>query len=202
MALLNFHGNRKKKFIALTFDDAPSKETASILKVLKKYNVRATFFVCGNRIKNREKLIGKIINSECEIGNHGWGHRALWFLRRKKIERDILKCDNALGKVGVITDLFRPPYFRTGPNLILTCRKLKKKIIFCDVASDDYKIHKNETSIINRVLMGVKNGSIINLHDYLVGIGRNKRIVKITDAVLNDLSQQGYKFITVSEILR
>jgi peptidoglycan/xylan/chitin deacetylase (PgdA/CDA1 family) len=53
---VHFHGDRKKKQVALTFDDGPSKETYGILKLLKKEKVRATFFVLGKRIKGNEKL--------------------------------------------------------------------------------------------------------------------------------------------------
>jgi len=48
---LYFHGNRNKKEIALTFDDGPSKQTLEILNILKKYDVKATFFICGKKIK-------------------------------------------------------------------------------------------------------------------------------------------------------
>ena len=55
-----FHGSRKNKKIAITFDDGPSKETEKVLNLLKKYDAKATFFIWGERIKGREKIIERI----------------------------------------------------------------------------------------------------------------------------------------------
>lgn len=52
-----FHGDRSKKQIALTFDDGPHEVTLELLRVLKRYDVRATFFVVGKMIKGRESIL-------------------------------------------------------------------------------------------------------------------------------------------------
>ena len=71
---------------------------------------------------------------------------------------------------------------------------------FFDVLSKDWKLESVD-SIVERVLSKTKNGSIINLHDYLENIGPNKNIVKITEKIIYGLKQRKYKFATVSELL-
>lgn len=58
------------KYVALTFDDGPSAYTAAILKILKRYNVRATFFVVGSEAEKFPKLIQRIHREKHVIGNH------------------------------------------------------------------------------------------------------------------------------------
>jgi len=198
---LFFHGNRNKRKIALTFDDGPSRETLKLLKLLKKEKVKATFFVLGKKIEGSEEIIKKIINERHELGNHGYSHKSLIFKTNKVIFEEIKKCDDLLLKsFNIRTSLFRPPYFQFGLNALVATYGLKKKVIFCDVLSKDWKLESIE-SIVWRVLSKTKNGSIINLHDYLENIGPNKNIVKVTKNIIFELKRRGYKFVTVSELL-
>lgn len=71
----NAYKNDGKKYAFLTFDDGPSKAvTPEILKVLDKYNVKATFFIVGGLAEeNRELLIKEYENGHA-IGNHSYTH--------------------------------------------------------------------------------------------------------------------------------
>lgn len=130
-----FHGDRTKKEIAITFDDGPSEETKEILKILKKYNVRATFFIVGKMIKGRKNIIEKIKSDGHEFGNHTFSHKRLWFKTKKFIEKDITMCDDELNKLGVTTNLFRFPGLKFGLNSLTVCEKLNKKIIMAEIIS-------------------------------------------------------------------
>ena len=85
-------------------------------------------------------------------------------------------------------------------NLFRVCKKLEKKIIIYDVVSDDWKKPGIE-KIVNKVLRKTKNGSIIDFHDYLEGIGTNEEIIPILKKIIPELKKAGYKMITVSELL-
>lgn len=197
---LFFHGKRNKKNVALTFDDSPAEETLALLKALKRENVSATFFVLGNRIKGRGEIMRKIINQGHQLGNHSYSHQSLWFKFPQTIFREITRCDYELKKLDISTNLFRPPYFRFGLTCWIICLKLRKRVVFCDVVSQDWK-RKGVAWTVNRVLENVKPGSIINLHDYLENVGRNKEIVEITTRIIKVLKERGYRFLTVSELL-
>jgi peptidoglycan-N-acetylglucosamine deacetylase len=66
----------KEKVVYLTFDDGPDpKVTPQILDILKKYDIKATFFVIGNQIKNRESVLKRIDEEGHSIGLHSWTHK-------------------------------------------------------------------------------------------------------------------------------
>lgn len=209
-----FCGKRNKPRIALTFDDGPSEETVGLLEVLQQHKARATFFVLGNRILSNEYIIHKIVESGNEIGNHTYSHKPLWFRSFREIRRQINLCDKELLRAGIQTNLFRFPHFRCGPfSLFFVSYFLKKKVIFSDVISNDWKqplLLKNKKissrtdvqQIIDRVLKKTKNGSIVNLHDYLFGIGNHKEIISITEGVVSGLKQKGFSLVTISELLK
>ena len=122
---VHIHGNRKENKIALTFDDGPSEETKKVLKILKKYGAKATFFIWGERINGREIIIEKILKEGHELGNHSYHHRRLWFKSKNYVEEDIQRCDVELEKFGVKTNLFRSPGLSMSYNLLKICKKLK-----------------------------------------------------------------------------
>ena len=211
-----FHGNRNKKEIALTFDDGPAEATLELLKVLKKYKVKATFFVVGKMIKDREYIIKHIKNEGHEIGNHTFSHKRLWFKSRDFIENEIIKCDEELKRVGIETNLIRFPGLKYGPNAVMICKKLKKVPIFAEFltlnqfAYDWFKpwlrkrgFIKGEIKIdtvTKRTTKYTKNGSILVFHDYLQEIGPNPEIILIIDKVIPALQAKGFKFVTISEL--
>lgn len=194
------HGSRKKKKIALTFDDGPCEKTKKILDILKKENAKATFFVIGNKVERNKNTILRAIKQGCEIGNHSYSHKRLLSRRIKTIFWEIKHTDEELEKIGVKTKLFRFPYFKFGLRGIIVCWWLRKKVIFSDFMPNDYKLlgPKNSVEYINKKTM---NGSIIVLHDYIEGIGKNGEIVKIVTGVVRRLKNKGYEFVTVSELL-
>ena len=95
---LYFHGDRTQKRVALTFDDGPAEETEELLKILKKEKVKATFFILGKRILEREKIIRRMIKDGHELGNHSYNHKRLWFKSLRTIGEDIQRCDGELWK--------------------------------------------------------------------------------------------------------
>ena len=194
------HGSRNKNEISLTFDDGPSEETLDILNILKKYKIKATFFILSKRIKGREAIVKRIVEYGHEIGNHSNNHEKLTFKSRKYITKDLDKCDQELKKFGVKTNLFRPPYLSIGPSLLSICKKTKRKIVSCDMMSNDWeRLGVDKTT--KRVLKNTQNGSILNFHDYIEGIGPNKDLPKILENILPILKSK-YKFVLVSKLIK
>ena len=74
---------KEKRKIALTFDDGPHpRKTPEILKVLKKHDIKATFFIIGINAKNYPETLSLVNNDGHEIGNHTFSHR-LWKSKTK-----------------------------------------------------------------------------------------------------------------------
>ncbi len=95
----------------------------------------------------------------------------------------------------------RCPHFRFDLTTISTIKKLKKKMIFVDIDSLDWLKFLPKKLIVMFVLIRVRNGSIIDFHDYLDGVGNNERVVSIIQNVIYKLKKRNYKLVTVSEML-
>jgi len=145
-----------------------------------------------------------------ELANHTYSHKRSIFKTKKFIKKDILRCDEELSKINVKTNLFRFPGFKWGLNGFLICLKLNKKVIFSDSVPKDWmgaQLKKkgfvkriNIRPAIKRTLRKTKNGSIVNLHDYLEGIGRHKEIILLLESVLPKFKNK-FRMVTVSNLL-
>lgn len=63
-----------KKAAFLTFDDGPSANTPLILDTLKKYNIKATFFVIGKMANENKEMLKRERAEGHSIGNHTYSH--------------------------------------------------------------------------------------------------------------------------------
>ena len=195
---------KDKKRIALTFDDGPCKDTLKILKILKKHNIKATFFVLGKKIPLNRKIIQKTINQCCEIENHAYSH-LYWLFSIFKSKQfwlnEINNTDKELSEFKIKTKFVRFPYFQHGLFGLSAAKKLGKKVIGVNLDSLDW-CYKDKNKVIKRVLTKVKNNEIIGFHDYLENIGSNKNLPFILENLIVQLKIKGYNFVTLSELLK
>ncbi len=149
-------GNRNKKDIALTFDDGPNPDfTQKILNILDSFNIKATFFVIGERCLDYPEILKEIKQRGHLIGNHTFSHK----------KGDFKICNNEIVRItGEASNYVRPPFydlsFCTEENEYLQ----DKFIITGDVDSKDY-LSISQEEVVKNVLEDTKNGSIINFHD-------------------------------------
>src|SRR5690606_1350597 len=97
--------------VYLTFDDGPSKLTEGVLDVLAKYDIKATFFVLGEKVEQYPKLAQRIVEEGHSIGNHSYNHRydELYKSSQGFVDQ-VLKTTKAIYKTtGIVTPLFRAP---------------------------------------------------------------------------------------------
>jgi peptidoglycan/xylan/chitin deacetylase (PgdA/CDA1 family) len=160
------HKRTKIKEVALTFDDGPTEFTPKFLDILKANQVKATFFCIGKQIEKYPETFQRIINEGHTVGNHTLSHsNNTGFLSASKMVEEIEKCDEIISKTGNIkTDLYRPPFGVTNPNIAKAIKKTHKKSIGWNVRSLD-TVTEDEKKIYQKVTKGLKKGSIILLHD-------------------------------------
>lgn len=178
--------------VALTFDDGPNPDTTpQVLKILKKYKAKATFFVVGKSIAGNEQILKDELVAGHEIGNHTWDHPQLNKLTPSQASQEINQTSQALeGATGKAPILLRPPYGATNP----TVRSLTDLYqVLWDVDTYDWK-NRTTQSILNQVKSQVQDGSVILMHDI------HQTTVDALPAVLDYLSSQGYEFVTVSKL--
>ncbi len=60
--------------LALTFDDGPSQWTGEILDLLREHDARATFFLIGQRVRERPDDVRSILEAGHEVGSHTMTH--------------------------------------------------------------------------------------------------------------------------------
>lgn len=110
------------KRVALTFDDGPDDNyTSQILDILKKHNLKATFFLVGSRIKAHPDVVKRIVKEGHIIGNHTWDHQNFLKLSDKDILTEVSKTDEELYKIaGYHSTLLRPPFSFNNAIEVLT----------------------------------------------------------------------------------
>ncbi|MEE2954100.1 MAG: polysaccharide deacetylase family protein [Bacteroidota bacterium] len=178
-----------KRQLWLTFDDGPNPEiTQWVLKQLDILNIKATFFLVGNKIESHPNLYNLIIKRGHVIGNHSYSHKNGWKTSTKSYIDDVARCEELLKG----SNLFRPPYGKITP-LQIKKLKLNYRIILWDVLSYDFKKNISVSNVKNNVLNNVKPGSIIVFHNNFKSYNI---LQKCLADILKELKQRGYSFST------
>ncbi len=193
------HVKTSQKVVALTFDDGPSEPyTQQILTVLNKNHVKGTFFVLGGNAKEYPGIVKEIMKDGHELGNHSMYHDKMKNRSVDKIYNDIKSVDTILKNLGYDKEIpFRAPFGITSDNLRVALEKLnKQQVLFTFLPQDWTNISAKQ--IHDNVMKELKPGLIITLHD---GGKRRENTVKATQMLIDTLKQQGYRMVTVSELL-
>lgn len=189
------HGNSELKEVALTIDDGPKPENArEVLDLLGKYGVRATFFVVGKQVQQYPALVRRMMDEGHEVGNHTENHPTLIGKSPDLVRNEIVACDKAIFKAtGAHTNLFRPPGMRFDQNVLHTAQDMGFVTVHWNVAVGDYTELKPE-AIARKVIATTRPGSVILLHGH-------PDTIKALPMILESLKKQGYRFVTVSQML-
>lgn len=148
--------------IFLTFDDGPNEYTLKILEILKNFDAKATFFVCGKNLEKFPEIAKKIIKDGEEIGNHTYSH-SINFLFPWNFKKEIEKTEKIIQKITEVkTRFFRPPWGVLTPWLKNYLLKNGYKIILWDIDSGDWK-----GKISDKIFEKIKPYSILLFHDCL-----------------------------------
>ncbi len=184
------------KYVALTFDDGPHQTvTDSVLNTLKEYDAKATFFMLGIQVDYYPSLVQRIAEEGHEIGNHTNTHPDLSKVDTSRISKELETTNQRIFEIiGRYPTGFRPPYGAYNDNLVTQATNYNLPIIMWSVDSLDWKT-KNATSISHEILSMTTNGSIILMHDI------HDATAAALPNVLKNLKNQGYSFVTVSQLL-
>ena len=186
----------EEKKIAVTFDAAWSAEdTDEIIEILKKHNAKATFFAVGDWVEKNPEAVKKLYNAGHEIGNHSDTHPSFSQINREEIKSEILNCNKKIEKItGVEPKLVRAPSGDYDNKSIEVTESLNMKMIQWDVDSLDWK-KLSVDEMYGRVVSKTQKGSILLFHN---GVENTPEAL---DKILTKLEKDGYKFVTVSELI-
>ena len=181
-----------KPIVALSYDDGPSSNTASILETLEKYGAHATFFMVGENIDMHPDWVKMVYESGNEVANHTVNHKNLNTLSaediRKEVENNQSKLNSTLGLDKKY--LVRPPYGNTNDTVKAT---VEHPMILWWVDTLDWK-SKDPDAVLEEVKKATKDGAIILMHDLYA------TTAEATKKVVPWLKEQGYQICSVSEM--
>jgi peptidoglycan-N-acetylglucosamine deacetylase len=187
-----------EKVIALTFDDGPwPQTTAQVLDILKENNIKGTFFVIGQNVKNYPDLVKRVVAEGHIIGNHTWHH---WyhFMNPQTAAYEIDNTTNLIYQTtGIKTNLFRPPGGIMHNGVAAYARSNKYALILWSSDSVDYS-RPSVSKLINNVFREAKPGGIVLMHD---GGGNRSQTVQALPQIIANFRKQGYSFVTIPELL-
>lgn len=186
-------GDPNKKRIALTFDDGPHpKVTEQILNILDKYHAKATFFMLGSRVQYYPDIVKDVLARGHEIGNHSWNHPVLTKLTQEQVMKEYNTTATEIEKaINQCATVFRPPYGATNDTINA---EIPIPVVLWSIDTLDWK-HRNAQQLLPHVKNNLHNNAIVLMHDI------HQSTADGLDAVLSYLQEQGYEFVTVSEIL-
>lgn len=209
------HGPKDRRVVALTYDDGPNPPyTDEILDVLRTEHVRATFFVVGRAVSAYPRVVQSEVEDGNAIGNHTWSHGHLVLYDGANLRRTLERTDAAIyAATKLHTRIMRPPFGGRDWLVLQEVRKLGYTPVMWSVPLANDWEYPPARVIAARVLRYVGDGAIIDLHDGNQGIVcARARVaprvcdrsadVEATRLIVSTLRREGYRFVTIPELLR
>ncbi|MEH7525270.1 polysaccharide deacetylase family protein [Bacillus sp. JJ1503] len=196
--------NTKEKLVAITFDDGPHPIlTPQILDILAKHDAKATFFVAGNKVVRFPDLLKREVKEGHEIANHTF-HHIYGNITPEKLSSELEETDKIIKQfTGLKSSLYRPVGGFYNDVIINTAFIYGKTVVLWswDQDSRDWA-NPPANRMYNYIKKGVKPGNIILFHDWHGSeYTQTCSTVKALDDILDYLDKNGYKSVTVSELL-
>ena len=193
--------------VVLTFDDGPDpKWTPLILDILKRYNVKATFFILGLQAEDYPGLVERIVSEGHEIGSHTYTHTNISTITNEQIELELNATQFLLESItGLSTTLFRPPYNAdTRPNSLAELKPLKYVqdqfgylLVMESIDPEDWA-RPGASEILQRIKQQRPQGNVILLHD---AGGNRAQTVEALPQIIEYLQTRGDKIVSLSKLL-
>lgn len=187
-----------EKKIALTFDAAwGNEDTQQIMDILKKHDVKVTFFMTGGWVEQFPDDVKMIYENGHDLGNHSQNHKNMSQITDSEKESELMSVHEKVKELtGYEMFLFRPPYGDYDNAVVKTAKKCGYYTIQWDVDSLDWKDYGVE-SIIKTVTehKHLGNGSIVLCHNGA------KYTAQALDTMISTLKGAGYTFVPLSELI-
>ncbi|MGC5341847.1 polysaccharide deacetylase family protein [Streptomyces sp. DT24] len=179
--------------MVLTFDDGPDPvHTPRILALLRRYDVRAMFFVCGEMVADNPDLLRRIDGEGHVIGNHSWSHPQLWTLSRAVTRDELGRTSEVIARtIGAPPLWYRAPYGAWNRNSFEIGAELGMEPMAWTVDSLDWKTPGTDT-VVRRVLDGAGPGVVVLSHD--AGGDRSQSVAAL-GRYLPALLDEGYRVL-------
>jgi len=178
-------GDTSQRQVYLTFDlGYEAGYTNDVLDLLKEYQIKGLFFLCGNYLKETD-LIARMQNEGHQIGNHTNKHRDLPTLDEAAIRKDITDL-----QLPTNAKFFRPPEGRFDDKTLRVAQEQGLRAVLWSVAIQDWQREPklDVKACMNKVLERVHPGAIMLFHI------TNPGTPELLRALIPALQAKGYTF--------
>lgn len=186
------HFEHQKKTIYLSFDDGPiPKVTPWVLKTLKEFDAKASFFCIGENLQKYPEIAEQVLAGGHSLGNHTFHHVNGWKTSFETYCEEVDKTTDLFENLNLQAHLFRPPYGKMTSKQADFVLKKNYKIIMWDVLSKDYNQKMNSEILLQKTIKATTNGSIVIFHDSEKAL---ENLTYILPKYLRHFSQLGFSF--------
>lgn len=190
----------EEKKLYLTFDDGPSSSyTGELLELLKRYDVKASFFVVAESAARHPELIERMKAEGHLIGLHSLAHNSAMLQTPADTARDFEKSVNIMKALGVEPEYYRPPWGHVNLCTRKCLRDYKLKKELWHVMAQDWERDASEELIQYKLLKRTKRGSVICLHDGRGKDGAPGRMIGALQKTIPIWLEEGYRFHRIDE---
>ena len=190
--------------IWLTIDDGPDPDdTPRLLDLLDAADVKATFFVRGDRARAHPPLITRIVRRGHSLGNHTFSHPqgTFWCVGPRRAAREIGACNSALHEItGHAARLFRAPVGHVNPFVVPAARAHGLRVVGWSARGFDGVTHRAEPrAVVGRILRDLRPGGVVLLHEGRRGPSGERVNVRAMELLLAALAERGWRGIVPDE---
>ncbi len=194
-----------RQTLALTFDDGPHPfYTPRVLDLLKKYDVKATFFVVAEKAVKHHELIKRMHQEGHTVGIHHYNHTNSWFLTPLATKREIHESAKIIRNlIGVRPSFYRPPYGRFNVFTMWFARDYS--IVLWSAIFQDWKKGQDSINLKERLVGRLSDGQIYLLHDDGENNGADsdapEQMIEALRGFLPYLRSNGFRGVSLEEHL-
>lgn len=191
-------GNATKKQVIFTFDAGSGNQSAQqIFETLKKYNLKATFFMTGKWAEKNNELTKKISQAGHEIYNHTYSHPHLTQITDETIVTELQQTDTIIKNItGQTTKpFFRPPYGERNSHVLEIAAGQGYRAVMWTVDALDWEENTGMTAdkVKAKVMSKLAPGVI-----YLMHVGDNLT-GQVLDYLIQQIEKKGYTIIPLTQ---
>lgn len=193
----------ERRGIALTFDDGPNPVyTMQLLDLLKRHQIKATFFVVGQHVRDYPEVVERMHKEGHQIGIHHDNHTYSWLLTPSMLSQEIKETHRAILNItGESPKAYRPPWgFMNAATLFVT---RPYQIVLWSHVFTDWKINSCEQGLLEGLRNVPADGSIILLHDDGTNRGADDRapahMLDKLSIYLDEAVGKGIEFVSINK---
>ncbi|WP_209444236.1 polysaccharide deacetylase family protein [Paenibacillus ihuae] len=176
-----------KGYVALSFDDGPSRYTELLVDILVKAGVAANFLFIGQNVSHYPEAVSYADEHGMPVGNHSWDHSDLTANSAEENRNNLARASQSLEQLitGPVT-IFRPPYGAVNQQLAEEAGRQHLKVLLWNRDPEDWKADSPE-KILNYFYHTEPSGGIYLLHEKSI-------TVQVLPEIIAYLKEKGLKF--------